>query len=63
MKISPMINGEVVLSVLGTLNIDNEMGRRRRAEVKFSRARVLRMCDVVNSSTTKSQQIFVLVKT
>ena len=28
---------------LGTLSIDDEMGRRRRSEVKFSRANLLGM--------------------
>ena len=42
--------------IVGTLSIDNEMARRRRAEVKFSRARVLRMCDVVKTSSTSSSQ-------
>ena len=37
---------------IGTLSIDNEMARRRRAEVKFSHARVLRMCDVVKTSSS-----------
>ena len=37
---------------IGTLSIDNEMKGRRRAEVKFSRARVVRMCDVVKTSSS-----------
>ena len=37
---------------IGTLSIDNEVARRRRAKVKFSRARVLRMCDVVKTSSS-----------
>ena len=33
----------VVAVVVGTLSIDDEMGRRRRPEVKFSRANLLGM--------------------
>ena len=43
--------------LLGTLSIDNEMARRRRAEVKFSRARVLRMCDVVKTSSSLRRRL------
>ena len=34
---------KVVSFSLGTLSIDDEMGRRRRPEVKFSRANLLGM--------------------
>ena len=33
----------VVEEIIGTLSIDDEMGRRRRPEVKFSRANLLGM--------------------
>ena len=37
---------------LGTLSIDNEMGRRRRPEVKFSRANLMGMRQVVKTSSS-----------
>ena len=36
--------------LLGTLSIDDEMGRRRRPEMKFSRANLLGMREVVKTS-------------
>ena len=42
---------------LGTLSIHNEMARRRRAEVKFSHARVLRMCHVVKTSSSLRRRL------
>ena len=45
------------LESVGTLSIDNEMARRRRAEVKFSHARVLRMCDVVKTSSSLRRRL------
>ena len=47
----------VALIIIGTLSIDNEMARRRRAEVKFSRARVLRMCDFVKTSSSLRRRL------
>ena len=38
--------------LLGTLSIDDEMGRRRRPEVKFSRANLLGMRKVVKTSSS-----------
>ena len=38
--------------LLGTLSIDEEMGRRRRPEVKFSRANLLGMRKVVKTSSS-----------
>ena len=37
---------------LGTLSIDNEMGRQRRPEVKFSRANLMGMRQVVKTSSS-----------
>ena len=37
---------------LGTLSIDDEMGQRRRPEVKFSRANLLGMRKVVKTSSS-----------
>ena len=45
------------LHSIGTLSIDNEMARRRRAEVQFSRVRVLRMCDVVKTSSSLRRRL------
>ena len=42
----------VCVNRLGTLSIDDEMGRRRRPEVKFSRANLLGMREVVKTSSS-----------
>ena len=59
-------NQKVKTNLIVTLSIDNEMARRR-AEVKFSRASVLRMCDVVKTSSSLRRRhlsrFYVLVKT
>ena len=44
--------GPTTYMVVGTLSIDDEMGRRRRPEVKFSRANLLGMRKVVKSSSS-----------
>lgn len=47
----------VCIYSIGTLSIDNEMARRRRAEVKFSRSSFLRMCDVVKTSSSLRRRL------
>ena len=46
------VSSSQTLSILGTLSIDDEMGRRRRPEVKFSRANLLGMRKVVKTSSS-----------
>ena len=59
-------NQKVKTNLIVTLSIDNEMARRQ-AEVKFSRASVLRMCDVVKMSSSLRRRhlsrFYVQVKT
>ena len=47
-------HGEICLflPILGTLSIDDEMGQRRRPEVKFSRPKLLGMRKVVKTSSS-----------
>ena len=42
--------------VLGNLSIENEIGRRRQPEVKFSRANLVRMSKVVKTSSSFRRQ-------
>ena len=46
------------VAALGTLSIDDEMGRRRRPEVKFSRANLLGMRQVVKTSVCHCHILF-----
>ena len=45
------------VELLGTLSIDDEMGRRRRPEVKFSRANLLGMRQVVKTSSSLRRRL------